>query len=384
MKLTIASVEAVALAAPFAGMYDEVPEWLLTPASSHRVMPRLGQYTTLVRIRTVDGLEGIGEAYGLPEPRVTATIVGQLLAPMLVGRDAGASEALWELMFGAQAGAGRTGGFYLEAISGVDLALWDLRGKAAGQPVHRLLGGPVRTTVPVYASPIPFLPSTAQSVQTALSFVDNGFHAVKLKLGRGETTDLAHATAVADALDGRAALHVDLNCAYDVNTAIRLGHALEHLGVRWLEEPLATDDVAGLAEVRAAVRIPVVTGESEFIRYGYRDLLLARAADTVMPNLTRAGGITEARRIAALCSAFHVDVSPHGVGSAIGLAAALQFAAATPNVTSLEYNRLPNPLRDDLAAPPSLVDGALVVPDGPGLGVTLDEDLITHYEVFRA
>ncbi len=384
MNLTIASVEAVALAAPFARMYDQVPDWLTTPASSHRVLPRLGQYTTLVRIRTVDGLEGIGEAYGLPEPRVTATIIGQLFAPMLVGRDAGASEALWELMFGAQAGAGRTGGFYLEAISGVDLALWDLRGKAAGQPVHRLLGGPVRTTVPVYASPIPFLPTPAESVHRAQSFLNDGFHAVKLKLGRGPTTDLQHATAVAAALNGRAALHVDLNCAYDVNTAIRLGHALQDIGVRWLEEPLPTDDIAGLAEVRAAVRIPVVTGESEFIRYGYRNLLLARAADIVMPNLTRAGGITEARRIAALCSAFHVDVSPHGVGSAIGLAAALQLAAATPNVTSLEYNRLPNPLRDDLTQPPSLVDGALAVPDEPGLGITLDEDLITHYEVFRA
>ncbi|MET7392177.1 mandelate racemase/muconate lactonizing enzyme family protein [Dactylosporangium sp. NPDC005572] len=377
-------MEAVALAAPFERMFDEVPEWLLTPASSHRVLPRLGQYTTLVRIRTVDGLEGIGEAYGLPEPRVTATIVGHLLAPMLIGRDAGASEALWELMFGAQAGAGRTGGFYLEAISGVDLALWDLRGKAAGQPVHRLLGGPVRTSVPVYASPIPFLPTTAESAERALSFLDDGFHAVKLKLGRGEATDLAHAAAVVSAIDGRAALHVDLNCAYDVRTAIRLGHALADLGVRWLEEPLATDDVAGLAEVRAAVRIPVVTGESEFIRYRYRDFLLARAADVVMPNLARAGGITEARRIAALCSAFHVDVSPHGVGSAIGLAAALQFAAATPNVPIYEYNRLPNPLRDDLAPRPSLVDGALVVPDEPGLGITLDEDLIAHYEVFRA
>ncbi|MEV0566343.1 mandelate racemase/muconate lactonizing enzyme family protein [Dactylosporangium sp. NPDC050588] len=385
MSLTIASVEAIALAAPFADLYDTVPDWLTTPASSHRVLPRLGQYTTLVRIRTVDGIEGIGECYGLPEPRVTATIVGTLLAPMLVGRDAGASEALWELMFGAQSGAGRTGGFYLEAISGVDLALWDLRGKAAGLPVHRLLGGPVRDTVPVYASPIPFLPDAAESAERAHAFLDQGFRAMKLKLGRGEATDLAHASAVVDALAGRAALHVDLNCAYDVKTAIRLGQALDGLGVRWLEEPLATDDVAGLAEVRAAVRIPVVTGESEFSRYGYRDFLLARAVDVVMPNLARAGGITEARRIAALCDAFHVTVSPHGVGSAVGLAAALQFAAATPNVPIYEYNRLPNPLRDDLpVTKPSLVDGALAVPEGPGLGVTLDESLIARYEVFRA
>jgi L-alanine-DL-glutamate epimerase-like enolase superfamily enzyme len=385
VSLTIASVEAVALAAPFERLYggaDRVPDWLLTPASSHRVLPRLGQYTTLVRIRTTDGLEGFGEAYGLPEPRVTATVVGHLLAPMLVGRDAGASEALWELMFGAQAGAGRTGGFYMEAISGVDLALWDLRGKAAGLPIHRLLGGPIRNTVPVYASPVPFLPSPEASAERALSFLEAGFHAIKLKLGRGIDTDLVHAAAVADALGDKAELKVDLNCAYDVKTAIRLGHALEGLGVRWLEEPLATDDIAGLAEVRAAVRIPVVTGESEFIRYRYRDFLLQRAVDVVMPNLARAGGITEARRIAAHCSAFHVDVSPHGVGSAVGVAAALQFAAATPNVPVYEYNRLPNPLRDDLASF-ELRDGELVVPDGPGLGIELDEDLIRHYEVFR-
>ena len=388
MKLTISSVEAIALSAPFERVYgslDQVPEWLLTPASSHRVLPRLGQYSTLVRIRTTDGLEGIGEAYGLPEPRVTATIIGTLLAPMLVGRDAGASEALWDMMFGAQSAAGRLGGFYLEAISGVDLALWDLRGKALGEPVHRLLGGPVRDTIPVYASPIPFLPTVEESAARATAFLDDGFHAVKLKLGRGEATDLAHTTAVVEALGGRAALHVDLNCAYDVQTAIRLGHALRELGVRWFEEPLPTDDVAGLAEVRAAVQIPVVTGESEFIRYGYRDFLSARAVDVVMPNLARAGGITEVRRIAALCSAFHVDVSPHGVGGAVALGAALNFAAATTNVPIYEYNRLPNPLRDELPLTrPELVDGALTVPDGPGLGVDLDWDLVREFEVFRA
>jgi L-alanine-DL-glutamate epimerase-like enolase superfamily enzyme len=388
VKLTIASVEAIALAAPFERVYgglDHVPDWLLTPASSHRVLPRLGQYSTLVRIRTTDGLEGIGEAYGLPEPRVTATIVGSLLGPVLIGRDGFATEAIWELMYGLQSAAGRTAGFYLEALSGIDLALWDLRGKATGLPVHRLLGGPVRDAVPVYASPVPFLPTPAGSVERALSLVDDGFHAIKLKLGRGEATDLAHASAVASALSGRVGLNVDLNCAYDVKTAIRLGRALEPLGVRWLEEPLATDDVAGLAEVRAGIAIPVVTGENEFTRYGFRDLLTARAVDIVMPNLARSGGITEARRVAALCSAFHVEVSPHGVGGAVALAAAVQFAAATPNVTSYEYNRLPNPLRDDLVVTkPSLVDGALQVPDSPGLGVELDWDLVGSYEVFRA
>lgn len=172
MTLIIASVEATALAATWDradGGWDTVPPSPLPPASSHRTLPRRGQFTTLVRIRTRDGREGIGEAYGLPAPEVPATIIGRILAPLLIGQDAMATEALWETVYGAQKGAGRTGGFCLEATSGVDMALWDLRGKALGQPIHRLLGGPVRDRVPCYASPVPFLPDPEASARSSPS-----------------------------------------------------------------------------------------------------------------------------------------------------------------------------------------------------------------------
>jgi L-alanine-DL-glutamate epimerase-like enolase superfamily enzyme len=385
MKLTIASVEAIPLAATWDrvfGGWDRVPPSLLTPASSHRTLPRRGQFTTLVRIRTVDGLEGIGEAYGLPAPEVPAAVVNGILAQLVIGQDAMATEAIWETLYASQEAAGRTGGFYLEAISGIDMALWDLRGKALGLPVHRLLGGPVRERIRCYASPVPFLDSPEESAAKAREFTGQGFGAIKLKLGRGIDVDLAHTAAVRDAIGPDVDLLVDLNCAYGVKTAIRLGRELERLRVFWLEEPLATDDLDGLAEVRAAVALPVATGESAFTAFAVRDALLKRAIDFAMPNPARAGGITGLWRIAQLCRTFHVAVSPHGVGSGINIAAALHIAAAASNCPIYEYNQLLNPLRHGLLTAetaPRFADGQLAVPDRPGLGIELNEDAVREF-----
>jgi L-alanine-DL-glutamate epimerase-like enolase superfamily enzyme len=383
--LTITSVEVRHLEVAFESLYDgleNVPDWLLYPAASHLAYPRSGQFATLVRIGTADGLVGVGEAYGLPRPEVTATVISELLRPALIGRDAMATEALWEDMYSAQKRAGHTKGFYLEAISGIDMALWDLRGKAAGLPVHRLLGGPVREWIPCYASPVPFMPTPDESAARAATFVEQGFHRIKIKLGRGIETDVDHVHAVREKVGDDIEILVDANCAYRVDAAIRLGQRLAELGVTWLEEPLETDDLDGLAEVRGAVPMAVVNGETEFTKYGVREALTRRAIDIVMPNLARAGGITEARRIAALADAFHVEVSPHGVGSAINMSAALQFCAATPNIRFYEYNQLPNPLRTALLThEPEFRDSALRVPDGPGLGVTLDDDAVEDYTV---
>lgn len=383
--LTINSVEVRHLEASFEELYngvENVPQWLLHPAASHATYPRQGQYATLVRITTVDGIVGVGEAYGLPRPEITATIIDQLLRPALLGRDAMASEALWEEMYGAQKRGGHTKGFYVEALSGVDMALWDLRGKAANLPVHRLLGGPIREWIPCYASPVPFLPTPADSAARALSFVRQGFDRIKIKLGRGVEIDADHVRAVREAVGSGVELMADANCAYRVDGAIRLGLRLAELGVTWFEEPLETDDLDGLAEVRARLPMAIVNGETEFTKYGVREALTRRAVDVIMPNLARAGGITEARRIAALADAFHVEVSPHGVGSGVNLAAALQFCAATPNVRLYEYNQLPNPLRTALVNEvPEFRNGAVRVPNAPGLGITLDDNAIEDYTV---
>ncbi|MFB7383342.1 mandelate racemase/muconate lactonizing enzyme family protein [Kitasatospora purpeofusca] len=385
--LRITKVEALALSASFDDLYDspeDVPDWLRYPASSHLVLPRRGQYATLVKIHTEDGSVGIGEAYGLPSPQVTATVVATVLAPLLIGQDALATGAIWERLFKGQAAGGHNRGFYLEAMAGVDLALWDLRGKLAGVPVHRLLGGPIRETVDCYASPVALHADPEDSARQALGFVDDGFKALKVKIGRGERTDRSHLTAVRDAVGADIEILTDVNCAYDLDQATRVGAVLADLGISWYEEPLQVDDLANLGELRRRTGLTVVNGETHFTRFDLRDSLLNRAIDVFMPNVARCGGITEAMRLSALASAFHVDIAPHGVGSGVSLCAALQLCAATPNLRTYEYNRLPNPIRENiLLNPPKFADGALVVPTGPGLGFELDEDAVDRYIVAR-
>jgi L-alanine-DL-glutamate epimerase-like enolase superfamily enzyme len=380
----IASVEAIPLVAPFQLLYPDgdVPSWLLQPAASHRTLDRKGQYSTLIRIRTEDGLEGVGECYGLPAPKVTAQIVADIIAPLIIGEDAFATDHLWSKVFSSMSGGGQVRGYFLEAMSGIDIALWDIKGKALGLPIHRILGGPHRDRVDVYASPVPMLDDPNQSAKYALSFVDAGFQAIKLKLGRGRETDVAHAAAVREAVGPRVDVFVDLNCAYTADRAIDVARRLIDLDITWIEEPVAVDDIAGYRRIRDSLPVTLVNGETLFTRWDFRDYLVQGAVDVVMPNLARAGGITESRKIAALCETFHVDIAPHGVGSAVGLAAALQLSAAIPNFRTYEYNRLPNPLRDTLTTVPfEFSGGQLTVPTGPGLGIELDWDRV---DLFRS
>ncbi|MFJ4682467.1 mandelate racemase/muconate lactonizing enzyme family protein [Streptomyces sp. NPDC088789] len=383
----IAKVEALALSASFDDLYDspeQVPDWLRHPAASHRVAPRRGQYATLVKVHAEDGSTGIGECYGLPSPEVTATVVATVLAPLLISQDATASTAVWERLYRGQAAGGHNRGFYLEALAGVDLALWDLRGKLAGVPVHRLLGGPVRERVDCYASPVALHADPADSARQARGFVDDGFRALKVKIGRGARTDRAHLTAVREAVGDDIEILTDVNCAYDLDEATRVGAVLHDLGISWYEEPLQVDDLANLAELRRRTGLTIVNGETHFTRFDLRDSLQHRAIDVFMPNVARCGGITEATKLSALASAFHVDIAPHGVGSGVSLCAALQLCAATPNLRTYEYNRLPNPIRERiLLDPPEFRDGALLVPQGPGLGAEIDDAVVDRYTVAR-
>ncbi|QKW10295.1 mandelate racemase/muconate lactonizing enzyme family protein [Streptomyces sp. NA04227] len=385
--LPITKIEALALSASFDDLYDspeDVPDWLRYPASSHLVLPRKGQYATLIKVHAEDGSVGIGECYGLPSPEVTATVVSTVLAPLLVGQDALATTAVWERLYRGQAAGGHNRGFYLEAMAGIDLALWDLRGKAAGVPVHRLLGGPLRERIDCYASPVALHADPEDSARQARGFVDDGFRALKVKIGRGERTDRAHLAAVRAEVGEDIEILTDVNCAYDLDEATRVGAVLRDLGISWYEEPLQVDDLRNLAELRRRTGLTTVNGETHFTRFDLRDSLLLGAIDVFMPNVARCGGITEATRIAALASAFHVDIAPHGVGSGVSLAAALHLCAATPNLRTYEYNRLPNPIREHiLVRPPEFRDGALTVPTGPGLGIEIDEAVVDRYTVAR-
>ena len=368
------------MSAPWELAYgNAVPESLTRPSANYSVFPRKGQHSVLIEAVGEDKSIGIGECYGLPDPGPTVHIARRLLAPAVVGESVLEIECLWNRMMTLPMGVGMSRGYLMQAISGIDIALWDLKAKHLGLSVGALLGGDTRREVPCYASPVPYLDTPEESQSQARRFVERGFSAIKVKVGRGVATDMAHVAAVRDAIGPDVALMLDCNCAYSVREAINLVGALRDLDIFWIEEPVAADDHQGLLEVRRRAPMAIATGENDFSVGGLRDVIANRAADIIMPNVTRAAGLTGALKIAAFAEGHGLEIAPHGVGSIVGLAASLHLMATISNGLIYEYNQLANPMRDDLAPLPPFRDGLLGIPDGPGLGVVLDNDKVGFY-----
>ncbi|MBN1400942.1 MAG: mandelate racemase/muconate lactonizing enzyme family protein [Anaerolineae bacterium] len=347
--------------------------------------------TLLVKITTASGLVGWGEAHSPPVPRVSQALIEDLLAPQLLGRDPLAVEAHWDRLYHSMRLRGHATGFMLEALAGVDLALWDLAGKLLGQPLYRLLGGPFGADegqaprIRCYASGVPGA-TLEERLQAAERFIALGYTAIKLSIGRGPLDeDLAQVEAVADAIKGRADLLVDAHGCYDARSVVPAARRMEAAGVAWLEDPLAPEDVEGYAALCRAVDIPIANGETECTRWQFHQKLARGAADVILPDICRAGGISEGRRIAWVADLFHTPWCAHvSSGSWIHLVAALHLAAATPNFLICEYpNPLsPNELGDPLLQKPlRYADGHLQVPDGPGLGIEIDEAALAEHTV---
>lgn len=345
----------------------------------------------LVEIRTDDGIVGWGDCYG-PAP-VNRAIVESLLKPSVVGRDPFDVEVIWEALYNKVKDYGLTG-MTISAISGVDIALWDIIGKACGKPVHKLLGGCFRDRVDAYATGLYFKDFDRlieEAVEEASGYVEQGFRAVKMKIGLGDPKlDLRRVAAVREAVGDDVQLMVDANHCFTVPQAINLGRELEKLDVYWFEEPISPEDVEGYVEVSRALDMAVAGGENEFTRYSFRNLIERRAMDIVQPDVCAAGGLTECKKIAAIASAHWVQVVPHAWGTAVGMAATLQFLAALPDCPPclrpipplLEYEQTFNPFRDDLAGAPFAHDrGVVAIPTGPGLGIEVDRSVIEKYRV---
>ncbi len=373
--MKISKVEAIPLFASFADVLGDVPSELSHPAFGMRVNPLLGQGAVIVRLTTDDGLVGIGEAMGRPGPRGTAAYINDVLAPMLLGADPRHHHALWTAMVEEIR-------FAPMGVSGVDIALWDLCGKFYDDSLPNLLGGPTCETVEPYASPIPYLPTPDKTAEKAGEFLSAGFRAVKLKIGRGLITDIAHVEAVRAAVGPAIKLLVDANGAYTVSQSIALAKDLVKHNVYWLEEPVHPEYADDLARIRRRVDLPIASGEWLGSVYQFRDLLKAEAVDVLMPNITRCGGFTGMLKIADLASMENVKVAPHGVGAGVGIVAAIAACAVMPNFLIYEYNQLFNPLRHTVmreAIP--FHDGVLKPLDGPGLGISLNEETIARYRV---
>ena len=355
----------------------------------------------LVEVETDDGITGIGEA-GVGGGS-TRHVIQNHLRPMLLGEDPLLIEGLWQKMFARTRQFGRRG-IVMNAISGIDIALWDIAGKVAKLPVYRLLGA-CCDRVEAYASGGFYQEgkSIDDLAGEAEGYRARGFRGMKMKIGRNPSTqthlrhlaanaqmcevepeeDIARVAAVRRALGPQAKLMVDVNCAWSPAFAIEMGRALEPYKLYWIEEPVATDDIDGSARVADALATPIAGYETEIGLYGFRELITRGAVDIVQPDIAWTGGFSEGRRIAALAQAHHLMVAPHAFGGAVLLAASLHFAASIPNALVLEFDQNPNGLRDELLKEPIRTDGdgMIRLPERPGLGIELDRAAVERYRV---
>jgi L-alanine-DL-glutamate epimerase-like enolase superfamily enzyme len=382
----IARIETIPLRIPpTEGARTPQPE--LLPDSPYFRTPHRGlvyarnRETLLIKITTDDGHVGWGETLASVAPQVASQIIQTLLTPQLIGQDPLAIDVLWTAMYRSMRDRGHLTGFFIDALAGCDTALWDLRGRLLGQPVFTLMGGPYTTRIRAYASGVQGA-TPDERAASARGFVDQGFTAIKLHLTKGRQETLATVAAVREAVGPEVMLMVDAHNIYDVAEAIQVGRELERYDVFIFEAPTDPENIAGLAEIAATLQVRVATGEGERSRFQFRDRLIARALDVVQPDLGYVG-LSEMRRIALLADVFHVPIVPHlSAGLGVCIAATLHLAASVPNFLILEYSPISFPLGNRLLkAPLRCEDGHIIVPDGPGFGVEIDEQIVREWEV---
>jgi L-alanine-DL-glutamate epimerase-like enolase superfamily enzyme len=336
--------------------------------------------TALVRIETDDGTVGWGEAQAPVSGRAVRAIIEDLCVPVLMGQDAYDVEYLWYRMYSSMRERGHITGFFVDALCGVDLALYDLLGKVLGKPAHRLIGGRFRDSVPVYVGMGGVDPAAVAAQAT--EHVGYGYRAIKLHL-RGPNAQILEIVAgVRAAVGPDIELRVDVHTTRDVSGAIALGRGLEALGVVWLESPTAPEDARGQAEIARALDMQVATGEWLRTVWEWRQWVDYRGFDTAMPDIARTG-LSEGKRIAALCDAYNLPIAPHvGGGGILSVAASVEYSLAIPNFQILEHSHHAHATKGLIAKSyPEPVDGAFHATDIPGLGVEIDEEAVARYSV---
>jgi L-alanine-DL-glutamate epimerase-like enolase superfamily enzyme len=337
----------------------------------------------LIEIHTDEGLVGIGDAQRPESPEALCYLIKDLFAPILLGKDPLQIEHLNQEMYRVQRIRGRTKGLTIEAMSAVDIALWDLLGKSLGVPVCKVLGGKLRDKLPVYATEVMYGKPRRERIKQADAFIARGFDSFKLAVGRNIREDLEIIRDLRKKYGSDVKIAVDANCALSYKSALRFSKEIERFDLLWLEEPLPPEQLESYIALRRQVEVPIAAGESEFTIFGFKDWISKGALDLVQPDVGRAGGITQVKKIASLAEAFGVDYAPHcGHGSAIIYAASAQVASTCPNFTILELEQVSNPLREKLTA--KRIDlsekGFLRVSEKPGIGIELDPDFVKRHE----
>ncbi len=337
--------------------------------------------TTLVRITTDDGLVGYGEAHAPIAPEVTATIITTLLAPLLIGENPLATDRLWEKMYASMRIRGHHTGFMSEAMAGIDIALWDIAGKVTGLPIHLLMGGGYHEKVRVYQSHLPVL-DVDEMVAIAKHHAQQGFHGIKISGGVGAEVDIRNVERIREGVGPGVELMLDAAGVYDLPTAVQIGRALERNDVLFFEDPMPCEDYDGFAALCRTLDVAVAMGETETTRYQFSRRLATGGVDLVLPDICRANGLTECRKIAMLADIHNVKLCPHNsVCSAVHHAASLQLCAAIPNFLIYEFWSGYNPILDIVTTPIAPEHGYLRVPQGPGLGIEIDKEKLNRLVV---
>jgi D-galactarolactone cycloisomerase len=353
----------------------------------------------LVEVRTDDGLVGWGESGSGTVPRSGATFIEDHLAPLAIGIDPFDLDALNQKVHATLDRAGWTGDFAVQCWSGLEVAIWDVMGKAVGRPVSQLLGGRVRERIMAYATGLYYAPTAPDPSRArqdeARGYVERGYRAMKMKVGGltpGE--DIQEVAAIRKTIGDHVLLMADANGAYDSRTAIQIGRGLQALGLAWFEEPVRRGDLEGYLDVRRALQLPITGGEHLGSLDAFREYVSRRVVDVLQPDVANCGGLSAARKIAGLAQAFHIRVYPHVWGTPVAVAAGLHLAATLPSTPPtvtptplaqeplFEFDSTPHPIRDAMltdALRPK--DGWLTVPNGPGLGVEVDPDVLARFAV---
>ncbi|MCB8821136.1 mandelate racemase/muconate lactonizing enzyme family protein [Microvirga rosea] len=346
-----------------------------------------GAYTevsiVLVEVRTNAGITGVGEALARFSPRAYADLIETSLKPRLVGGNPTDIQAHWRAM--RRALSGRSGGMLFEAIAGVDIALWDILGKLAGLPVHRLLGGMGRTEVPVYAASVNW--GSEEFMDSELDrYLEKGFPRIKIKIANPVKDACQRIARLRKRAGDDIELCVDANWAYTLEEAVEVGRALTDNGYFWFEEPLRPEDEAGYEELHRRCATPLAAGESNYTLDQAMRLVANRTLSYLQPDVARSGGISETRRMAEFAAAHDVQYAPHiGMSGIICEVASVHLAAAMPNIRAMECETDSSPFKTELtgAAPGAdrQKNGMMPVPTGPGLGIEIDWDAVARLRV---
>ena len=352
-----------------------------------------------VRVYTDQGLTGTGETL---DTVGAEDIINKFLGPGLAGRDPLDIEAIYYDMYSWRSvpggippvfmrGAG--GGPYIAALSGIEMALWDLAGKALGLPVYRLMGGRLRSKVPVYfhsgdpkhAAGL-VRSSGVRGIKTTVDAITDGDNAARgwdpgkiwnWTLTNGQIDDIVHhVAAMREALGPEVALMLECHTRYDTESAIQIAKEVERYRPSWLEEPVPSDNVDAMAQVRSHTRIPIACGENVYSRFGFRPFLEKQAVSIIQPDMAKCGGLWEGRKIAAMAEVYHIPIAPHGVATSLGKVAYAHVCSTVPNLMILEWAHYAQKDYDEVTTAPDYSAGFVQVPDTPGIGIEVRDEVV--------